>query len=1196
MLNDIRLHLDSDETQQSRNEQVFAHKINQTEQASIAAFKTYIPNVGNAISSLPSQSLSLFVDKNKQTNIVNIHTGASFYNLGADQLIETQTQAWALNSALLCVNELGATDPHALCPKPIDGNAFGDIQTYASELKQSIQQQAADTLVVFGLGKAAHLPLLLNELKPKRLVIYEHNLEIFRVSLSLFDWARFLQDANTHNVQLFLQLGPQHNSIYEDISELCQHTDATRLLFFQHEKTTLSNQVIKKIRESRWGPSVNEAESKAIHHNDQPLGFLSAISFNSWQDLTGQEPQFLANLALFKTYFPDIYAAFKDYKSIFWDVVQHSETGQINLFNRHHSAFLSNNMPLDEGALMAQNFIQHPNLDGLAFGYTGNKLKHYIHNSFVCQADAKLKQIKTQQGELPEKVKALLVFGMGQGYMLESLYQQKDIQNLIICEPNPDFFYASLYAIDWAPIFAKVAEHDHKLYINIGEASSVLYKDLMSQFLALGPHLLNETYMMQSYDNPMLRQVLGEVRTQLQVIFSMGENFDHVLYGISHTFQSMQNGVPSLRYQPAQYLSHAQKQLPVFIVGNGPSLDSSVEVLKECREQVIVVSCGTALQALHKHGIVPDFHGEVEQNRANFDWVSRINDYAYLKKITLLSVNGMHPHSIALFKNVLLSFKHGESSTNAALAMLPNNSYHSLQFAYPTVSNMVVSLFLSMGFEQLYMLGIDLGFADQAKHHSAASGYYENGKQIYNYQGVHNTAQRAKGNKQAWVFTKTEFNISRMIMEEAIAAHKAECFNLSNGVFITGTAPLDEDNVLVLTSPEQKQACLAAMNNCFMALTSDVSQMFTQSYDYQVLIKQVEASIKLCNKKFEQKEDIDSLITALRTLLFDAQSQGGTLFFYYYFSTVSYACAAFSKAILQDDESKGLSSANVIREYWLQCLHDSLSVLPEQFKVVDTSDTFGYKREELLLHKHAAIEYCIFDEQQYKLATELSEGLMIDNLRIVSSFRNTPNTISLFALYQQHDIDKVEQVIQATEPSQRKNIALVIHSYYLIEHLRNSPVFTDLCVIYIPLLARVDQLSEAQQQGSEAYYLPEQYFISLCARAQDIDMFKEIVCKPRFCKTGLINANAIENNVNQTPSDEISALSVKNDYDSIAVKSIEDTISPLLNMNSHYMFSRYAGLPRTKVDTINMVDTLHNCGLLVKRSPFSFELLGVWQK
>lgn len=1188
MLNDIRLHLDSDEDIQSQNEREFAQQISVSEQANIAAFKRFIPSVAQTIHNLPSQAISLFIDKHKQSNMVNIHSGASFYPIGVDQHIQTQVDAWQLSSALLCLQQ---NDQHR--PSPLLSNAFEAIKQYAEDLHDCVSQSAIDTLVILGLGKGSHIPLLLNKLKPKRLVIYEPNLEIFRVSLSLFNWAGFLEDANKAQLQLFLQLGPQAGSVFDDVKELSQHTDAKRVLFYQHEKNHRSNSLIRKVRAGQWSPAVAEIDTSASHYNDQQLNFLTSIALEKWHVVSSKDKLFQGNLALFKQYFPDLYQVFKDYTPSYWEVIKHADLGGINLYNRFHSSFLSNNDPQNEGALMANNFSEHPNIDGLAFGYSGNKLKHYVHNTFINKANTELNKVTKQKGELPNTVKALLIFGVGQAYTLHSLYEQKDIQHLIICEPNPDFFYAALYAIDWAPIFEKIESEGHKLYINIGEASSVLFKDLMSQFLALGPHLLNETYLLQCYNNPMLQQVLHEVRTQLQVIFSMGENFDHVLYGLSHTAQALGNNVAALRHNPAQYLSKNDKQLPVFIVGNGPSLDDCIEELKECKDEAIVVSCGTALQALHRHGIVPDFHGEVEQNRANFDWVSRINDYEYLKQITLISVNGMHPDTIALFNNVLLSFKQGESSSSAMMAMFPKNSFHTLAFAYPTVSNMAVSFFLSLGFEQLYFVGIDLGFADQEKHHSQASGYYENGKQIYNYKGRHQAELRAKGNKRAWVFTKTEFNISRMIMEEAISEHKSECFNLSNGVFINKTIPLDKENILVLSSAENKRRTLGALTNCFMTLSSDVFSMLTHSYSYDLLIEQVQELILLCQTPFNRKACVDELIQKMREATFSSQSKGGSLFFYYYFATVNYACAAMSKAILQNDEQAGVLAANNIRQFWLESLSDSLSLLAFQFSVVDRSDSFGDRREQLLLQNHEPL-FLIFSDASTTNKFAALAKLCQSKIQFEVGEIRRPAAINLIMIMHKNDLDFAHDLLDKCSEVDTNKLGLIVHSYTLLNLIKQAPVFDDVCIIYSPNIAVEENLNDAQKQGREPYYLIDEYFHTLWARSQDLSMFKEILCKPRFSKTGLINAKALENNVNQTPSDEKSTLFVDNEFESVSLTSIEKNFFPTLQMQTHYMFQRYAAVPRKHITSINTSDALRNCGIKVNRNPFSFELLGVW--
>jgi len=253
----------------------------------------------------------------------------------------------------------------------------------------------------------------------------------------------------------------------------------------------------------------------------------------------------------------------------------------------------------------------------------------------------------------------------------------------------------------------------------VGEAGSALFSDINSQFLVAGPHLLADTYFFQSYDNDVLARVVKDLRDQLKITFSLSENLDHAMYGIEHTKYALHHKIPAMAANAPSLISNKVRRLPLFIVGNGPSLDNNIEIVKAYRKQILVVSCGTALQALHRYGITPDFHAEVEQCRATFDWTSRVNDPEYLKSITLVSVNGIHPDTCNIFKEALFGFKAGESSCSSAISIFGKERFSLLNKAYPTVTNLAVNFFLKLGFTNLYLLGVDLGFVDYNMHSSS---------------------------------------------------------------------------------------------------------------------------------------------------------------------------------------------------------------------------------------------------------------------------------------------------------------------------------------------------------------------------------------------------------------------------------------------------------------------------------------------
>lgn len=1264
MLNDIRLHLDSDENTQSQTESRLAENINALQAKNVTAFNQFVPSIGKVLSQLPFERLSVFVDKEKQVNIVDFKSGVTLYGPNVDDNIKAQVNAWSYNSALLDFTSAGSVPE--LAENKNQKHDFACRQAYATQLQNACKKKPIDTLVVLGLGKVQHITHLLHQHDGplgldiswlKNLVIYEPDWEIFRCSLSLFNWADLLADAEQSALQMFFQIGTDVFKLFDDITELHQQLNANRILFYKHINLPVYMHVINSIQQGRWGRAVAQVPVFDKSHHYHHLQVFSAADSQQYQTVSTSNALFSRNMALFEEYFPDIYQLFTHYQPLCWEVIKDTDSSAINLLNSHYGNCFAGSAPQQEGEALAEHFIKYPNVDGLVFGYEGDKLRHYLHNTFIRQADMILRENEESQGELPEDVKVLMMFGLGSGYMLEALCNKHNIQNLIICEPNPDFFYASLHAIDWAPIFKQVDEGEYKLYINIGESSSLLFKDLMSQFLALGPHLLNETFIAQAYQNPMLHQVMSEVRLQLKVIFAMGENFDHVAYSIAHTVKAIQSHIPALRYQPSQYLQHVNKQTPIFLVGNGPSLDQSIDIIKEYKDKAIIVSCGTALQALYKNGITPDFHGEVEQNRANFDWASRINDREYLKKITLLSVNGIHPDTSSLYKNVLIAFKSGESSTHSLLALFPPNTFHCLGHSYPTVTNMAMSFFLSMGFEQLYLVGVDLGFADQSKHHSSASGYYENGKQIYDYKSAHAADLRVKGNRQDWVFTKTEFNISRMIIEQLLQEvslvkagsnkRNIDCFNLSDGVYIEGTLPLAPESVLVVASKSQKQDTMLALDNCFMAVSSDVIDMLSKGYQSKLLDEQFTSLITISTAKISTKEDIYSVIESLSALLKEVKRKGKSLFFYYFYNSVNYLSAALSKASLQSDEHLAKLAAKRLLLNWQVFLADAKDMLSNQFSLIDSAEAFGDKREKFLLETCEAVRFVCSNSSitsaiQLHLKDIKNPGLVVqESITSILTAGELPSPV-IISIEKHDDILQYMPLLTSVSAPTKQIVplGLLFHDFALLDEFKSAYplIASTACLLYCcAYIGANTENFQSTKEGLQDFFLIDEYCHFIQARGQDLQRYSLVISKPRFSELGLQNAYSYKqsqvvdedfaglytsnmSNLKQlySPVDEKNKavahdiaveppkFVVNNEYDSVSVALINQQLVRKLSrqiLDKGYMFKQYFAYPKkiqnkledTAELSLSILDSLENRGRLMNRPAFDFELMGAWQ-
>jgi hypothetical protein len=421
----------------------------------------------------------------------------------------------------------------------------------------------------------------------------------------------------------------------------------------------------------------------------------------------------------------------------------------------------------------------------------------------------------------------------------------------------------------------------------------------------------------------------------------MGEYFDHAYYGIAHTKEGMRRKTPVLASNPASKLNYDDKEVPVFIVGNGPSLDSSIEAIKEWQGQAIVVSCGTALQALHRHGITPDFHAEIEQNRSTFDWAVLIGDLEYLKNITLLSCNGIHPDTCDLYKDVMIAFKEGESSTVSALNVLGRENFTTLLNAFPTVSNFAIDLFSTIGFTSIYLIGVDLGFVDVKHHHSKSSGYYqENGEETYDFTKSVNTSLIVPGNFRPKVNTKHEFKVSRQVIEQVTGAKPKEqgFYNCSDGAKIQGALPLRPDELLIVATANQKTQIVEKLKTLIFSTKQldNYVEKFEKHYSQDLLIEELTTFQTLIEKEVTGKEDVEQIINKQKEMLFSSYKNGKSLLFYYMYGTVNYTNALLTKLV-----SKDIHSAKKALNEWNKTIEQLIERLGFKRTIFDNS---FYKR------------------------------------------------------------------------------------------------------------------------------------------------------------------------------------------------------------------------------------------------------------
>jgi hypothetical protein len=1217
MLNDIRVHIHQDEQLQEAIERRSAVHISNQFVDNRNTFARNVPNLAQELDTINNQNISIFCNKHEEYNLVDFGVGRTFYGEQPNKEVAQQLKLKAQYSVYI----------------DLLNNSSGAIHLLDEETKLKLNE---DVLVIFGIGLGGHIATLLDSTSAKHVIIYEPEAQYFKCSNMVMDWKLVFDLAASKDISLYFQLHKDGRDLITDLTELKQHFAVNKVLIFQHYFHPMFDCVMKHLRNEAYSQVEVNCRPFQLSKIDNEFcpAWMDSVDHGSVEELTKQDARFVKNLAALEKYYPNIHAEFKEYEPLLWRPMKNKQ-GDINLLNANNGGYWHGDYPIQDGQDNFDNFAKHPNRDGLILGYNGEKLKHYLHYRLVKKTERLLQAAEDEVGILPDTIKSLILFGLGSGYQLQSLFENKTVEKLFICEPNRDFFYASLYAIDWHKILNTIDEQDGRLYINIGDDGTHLFRDLLGQFYNIGPYVLSQTYFYQGYYNAPLNAAIGQLREQLQIVISMGEYFDHACYGISHTKEMLRQGVPYMREASQHKLSLFEKELPVIFIGNGPSLDYSLDSIKEVAEQAILVSCGTSLQVLHRNGIIPDFHAEIEQNRATHDWAVRIDDADYLKQITLISCNGIHPDTCALYKDVKIAFKEGESSTVSTLKIIGEEKAEALAFAFPTVTNFALNFFLKLGFNQLYLMGVDLGFVDATQHHSTQSGYYDaKGKELYNYAQENNTGLLIPGNFRSVVNTKQEFKIAKMIMEQSLAAHRVDCYNTSDGARIDGTQALNIDNMLLVSTPQQKAECLQALEGSFEKVAStDFVKQYEQQYNKPKLLVELQQLMQFVGKPLTNKDSIFTLVEAQKQFLFRSYSEGESLFFYYLYGSMNYINAVLSKAAMHQNDEVAINIAEQAAELWGATLADVHSLLENEIELYDCSASFISDREKLFVRKQQqpSLFVSIQDQELREIALQhiasekkVGHGLVSENEQLL--FTNAKNDCSQLVLIFINDESQWQQAQEKLNSLSSKfdsskqglantRIMLCVTCQFNQKLFIEMLAHTSLCLsaMLLPCLSQNDSI-DAFKNG-EIPYGPLQFHID-CALRHFWDMpdYRIFIEKHYFSELGAKNAS--KDCLAEDSSDEAQAKKVN------AVLDISDTKAGDF-IQSHVIkgfeeevfvdFKTYLALPRLqqaasekqqaqevdntlKFDSATVLDHIGSRGLVVKRQFEASEVFRVWAK
>lgn len=642
--------------------------------------------------------------------------------------------------------------------------------------------------------------------------------------------------------------------------------------------------------------------------------------------------RFSKNLEAFEKYYPEIFESIKNYKkrSDFNFVVRSSDIA--DFIPSGQDIPLYGVDVLDTIEKQVERYRNNAFFSMTKYGFGLQSDDYRVHIKYMYALDEVLAGFYAEKltpiSKLPEHFPTAIIFGIGLGYHIPMILEKHTFDYLFISEPDLELFYASLYCIDWSKIIEKIDRDGRTLFLQVGVSYKDFFSSLSSIASDIGAFSLVRSYCYQHYPSKEVNELIKEFFERYGD-FQLGFGFyNDAVTGFSHGIQNLNNGYPFFyRNQAKTKLPHAD--IPAFIVGNGPSLDDAADLLLNIKDRVIIFASGTALGSLLKMGVNPDFHVLVERPKSTYDILLDTQPKEIYKKFNLLTVDVMYPDVLDLYKWAGVGLKGPEASTfflyqyiaikkQKLLAAMPNSG--------PLVVNTALSYAVSMGFKEIYLIGVDNGYINQATH-SKFSVYNDESLEIAKTVDK-NARHKLEGNFGATVMATDLLRTAKIQMEGLIESSKDTFFyNVGHGAKLKGAHPLTVEDVIYPKKDLKKSDIIDSIKeNLFIDLDLRIKY---EDIDFALFSEVCDHMISICEEGYSSiAEASDLLRRQARYIYAFSNTRFAYIFHMIKGSLLYYHCPMITMLYSFEEEEQTLHYFSKAMDLWVKYLKEIKSDFP----------------------------------------------------------------------------------------------------------------------------------------------------------------------------------------------------------------------------------------------------------------------------
>ncbi|MGF7400336.1 DUF115 domain-containing protein [Thermoanaerobacterium thermosaccharolyticum] len=339
--------------------------------------------------------------------------------------------------------------------------------------------------------------------------------------------------------------------------------------------------------------------------------------------------------------------------------------------------------------------------------YMNERKRNFLHSSYYPDKEARewANAIEINDESI------LIIYGIGLGYHVNYLLGRLSPNNrLILVEPSNEIFQ---FALNNG--YYNTFKNRENIYFIFGEESEEKLNIILQAYIPWD-NFENVVYKEFKQYPIVFREYYEKFnKCLLETINSMRINRNTALY-FAEQWQSnfMENLEFVFRSVPVKSFFDVFKNIPAVIVSAGPSLDKNIDQLKEAKGKCVIICVGTALKALLKKNIEPDFVVSIDGGEKNFEHFDgcKINS-PLVYDLTL------YPKILKEYEGPLIIAEIASTYTKLLSDRL------SLDFGKlstgPSVANLSLDFAYMLGCNPIIFIGQDLSYLDYRTHASGTT-------------------------------------------------------------------------------------------------------------------------------------------------------------------------------------------------------------------------------------------------------------------------------------------------------------------------------------------------------------------------------------------------------------------------------------------------------------------------------------------